>query len=159
MRNLSIYLKSLIFAVWSAISPGVGRGGDGPAIALATAQTIAAATSYVYGSPEEDASVMAYWAWHESNLNLRAVNPTERSWGAWQQDASVAKGQPAIVQATAWYRHLQYGVGRCKNPAAIMWGRCNFKLVVTPFGTAEDAADKRVTKARDLLAQVETLGD
>lgn len=149
-------LRILVFAVWAAISPGVGRRGDGPAIASAIAKTVS--SPYVYGSAEDDVAVMAYWAWHESNLNLHAVNPTGRSWGAWQQDASVAKDQPAIVQAIAWYKHLRYGVGHCHNPAAIMWGRCDFRLVVTPFGTAESAADLRIQKAQELLAAaMETL--
>ena len=143
-------LRAIVFAVWAGIHPGVGRTGDGPAIAKAIAETVY--PPFVYGSAEEDASVMAYWAWHESNLNLRAVNPTGRSWGAWQQDASVAKEQPAIVQAVAWYKHLRYGIGRCHNPAAIMWGRCDFHLVVAPFGTAETAADLRVQRAEELLS-------
>jgi hypothetical protein len=151
MTTLALHLRVVAFAVWSAIHPGVGTSGDGPAIATATAKAVAAAGTPVYASLEDDVAIMAYWAWHESNLNLSAVNPTGRSWGAWQQDASVAKGTPALVQALAWYKHLRYGVGRCKNPAAIMWGACNFKLVVTPFGTAEDAADARVKRARALF--------
>ncbi len=149
-------LRVLVFAVWAAIHLGVGRSGDGPAIAKAIAETVS--SPYVYGSVEDDVAVMAYWAWHESNLNLRAVNPTGRSWGAWQQDASVAKDKPAIVQAQAWYKHLRYGVGKCSNPAAIMWGSCNFRLVVTPFGTAETAANLRVQRAQSLLSiALETL--
>lgn len=93
---------------------------------------------------------MAYWAWMESNLTLKISNSTGRSWGAWQQDASVGKGI-ALLQASAWYNHLHYGIGRCHNPAAIMWGSCNFKLVVPPWGTAETAADIRVNEARRLL--------
>jgi hypothetical protein len=144
------WIRTVVLGVWAAIHPGVGTRGDGPSIAKAIEETVY--SPFVYGSAEEDASVMAYWAWHESNLNLHAVNPTWRSWGAWQQDASVAKDQPAIVQAMAWYKHLRYGVGKCHNPAAIMWGRCDFQLVVAPFGTAETAADMRVQKARELLA-------
>lgn len=108
----------------------------------------------VYESKEVDAAVMAYWAWKESNLTLKISNPTGRSWGAWQQDASVAKDKPAFIQAYAWYNHLRLGKDICKNPAAIMWGSCNFKLIVAPWGTAETAADIRVHEAKRLLKKV-----
>ena len=147
----------LVFAVWAAIHPGIGTRGDGPTIAKAIVKVVDCYKDSVYEDSETDVAVMAYWAWYESNLNLTVCNSTGRSCGAWQQDPSI--GKDAIAQALAWYRHLRYGTKICKNPAAVMWGSCNFKLVVPPYGTAEDAANLRIAEAKRLLGVVHAQED
>ena len=146
-------MRAALFALVLSI---LGPNGDGREIGWAIVRVIMAhgASAPVYSSHAEDAVLMAWWATQESGARLNIANPTGRSWGAWQQDESVARNLPAIVQARAWYAHLRRGKALCpEHPAAIMWGQCHARSVLTgrdieELAAARESAARRILQAR-----------
>ena len=136
----------------------LGAHGDGPELAWAIARVVVLEHGHeapVYTSHAHDAALMAWVATQESGARLDAVNPWGRSFGAWQQDASVAKGTPAIVQARAWYAHLRRGKRLCPNhPLAIMWGQCHSRSVLTGGDTEDLAIGREDAALRILQARI-----
>jgi hypothetical protein len=136
-------LNMIVLAIWAAVHPAAPRLPDAAPIAAA----IEAAVSHdaeppVFGSREEDAAVMAYYALRESWLNHGAVGDGGRSFGVWQlRSASGRADLP--TQARAWLALLHEGARVCpQSPAAPLSGGCV---------AARSTADRRASKARSLL--------
>ncbi|HEY8041753.1 MAG TPA: hypothetical protein VIF15_18240 [Polyangiaceae bacterium] len=137
-------LRALAMAVWGGVHPTAPRMADAPVIANAIATVIAQdAEPPVFGSHEEDAAVMAYYALRESWLQVRAVGDGGVSFGVWQEHASTGRAD-VVTQAKAWLVLLRDGARVCPaSPAAPLSGGCT---------AARKLADKRVARARALLA-------
>lgn len=136
-------LKILVFAVWSAIHPSAPKLVDAPEIASAIVTVVSEDPKPpVFGSREEDAAVMAYWALRESWLRKGVVGDQGRSFGVWQEPASTGKAD-VLTQARAWVAVLREGARLCpESPAAPLSGGCV---------AARRLADRRVKRARALL--------
>lgn len=136
-------LKTIILAIWAAIHPSAPKLADASEIADAIATVVSHDTDPpVFGSREEDAAVMAYYALRESWLRKRAVGDGGRSFGVWQERAVTGQAD-VITQARAWLVQLREGARVCPaSPAAPLSGGC---LI------ARKLADRRVARARALL--------
>ena len=136
-------LKVLVLAVWSAIHPAAPKLVDAPEIATAIATVVSEDPEPpVFGSREEDAAVMAYYALRESWLRKGVVGDNGRSFGVWQQPEKTGRAD-VLTQARAWVAVLRKGAQLCPaSPAAPLSGGC----VV-----ARNVADRRVKRARALL--------
>jgi hypothetical protein len=136
-------LKLLVFAVWSAIHPAAPKLQDAPEIAAAIERVVSEDPQPpVFGSREEDAAVMAYWALKESWLRKGVVGDGGRSFGVWQEPAITGKAD-VLTQARAWVAVLREGARLCPvSPAAPLSGGCV---------AARKVADRRVKRARALL--------
>jgi hypothetical protein len=136
-------LTIIVLAIWAAVHPGAARLPDAAPIAAA----IDAAVSRdgeppVFGSREEDAAVMAYYALRESWLSHNAVGDGGRSFGVWQQRSASGRGD-LPTQARAWLALLHEGARVCPaSPAAPLSGGCV---------AARSTADRRAIRARSLL--------
>jgi hypothetical protein len=137
-------LKTLVLAIWAAIHPAAPKLPDAPEIAAAIETVITQdRRPPVFGSREEDAAVMAYWALRESWLRRNAVGDGGRSFGVWQENASTGRAD-ILTQARAWLYMLHEGARICPdNPAAPLSGGCR---------AAARIAQRRVVKALELLA-------
>src|SRR5579859_3882124 len=136
-------LKALVMALWSAVHPLAPTLPDASeiadAIVIAVTQDPAPP---VFGSREEDAAVMAYYALRESWLRKNAVGDGGRSFGVWQENATTGRAD-VVTQARAWLFMLHEGARICPtNPAAPLSGGCK---------AASRLASRRVAKARELL--------
>jgi hypothetical protein len=136
-------LKTLVLAIWAAIHPAAPKLPDAPEIATAIETVITQdPRPPVFGSREEDAAVMAYWAFRESSLRRNAVGDGGRSFGVWQENATTGRAD-ILTQARAWLYMLHEGARICPdNPAAPLSGGCR---------AAAHLAQRRVAKARELL--------
>jgi hypothetical protein len=145
-------LKILVLAIWAAIHPGAARLADAGAIAAAIDEAVSRDVEpAVFGSREEDAAVMAYYALRESWLSHDAVGDGGRSFGVWQM--RTASGRADLpTQARAWLALLHEGARLCPaSPAAPLSGGCV---------AARSTADRRAIKAHSLLLSAkEALGD
>jgi len=136
-------LDRIVLAIWAAVHAGAPRLPDAAPIAAA----IDAAVSHdakppVFGSREEDAAVMAYYALRESWLSHDAVGDGGRSFGVWQLRSASGRGD-LPTQARAWLALLHEGARVCpESPAAPLSGGCV---------AARLTADRRAIKARRLL--------
>lgn len=139
-------LRTLVLAIWAAIHPAAPKLPDAPEIAVAIETVITQdPRPPVFGSREEDAAVMAYWALRESWLRKNAVGDGGRSFGIWQEQAASGRAD-ILTQARAWLYMLHEGARICPdNPAAPLSGGCR---------NAAGLARRRVTKARELLETV-----
>jgi len=136
-------LKLLVFAVWSAIHPAAPKLQDAREIAAAIEKVVSEDPQPpVFGSREEDAAIMAYWALKESWLRKGVVGDGGRSFGVWQEPAITGKAD-VLTQARAWVAVLREGARLCPDsPAAPLSGGCV---------AARKVADRRVKRARALL--------
>jgi hypothetical protein len=136
-------LKILVLAVWTAIHPAAPKLLDAPEIAEAIATVITEDPAPpVFGSREEDAAVMAYYALRESWLRKGVVGDNGRSFGVWQEPEATGR-KDVLTQARAWVAVLREGARLCPaSPAAPLSGGCV---------AARKVADRRVTRARALL--------
>ncbi len=136
-------LKILVLAVWSAIHPAAPKLVDAPEIATAIATVVSEDPEPpVFGSREEDAAVMAYYALKESWLRKGVVGDNGRSFGVWQEPETTGKAD-VLTQARAWVAVLREGARLCPaSPAAPLSGGCV---------AARKVADRRVKRARALL--------
>jgi hypothetical protein len=136
-------LKLLVLAIWGAVHPGAPRLRDAASIADAIDAAVSSdAEPPVFGTREEDAAVMAYWALRESWLTADAVGDGGRSFGVWQQPPSVGRAD-LRTQAHSWLGLLHEGARICPaSPAAPLSGGCT---------AGRWLADRRATKARRLL--------
>jgi hypothetical protein len=136
-------LKALVLAIWAAIHPSAPKLPDAPEIASAIEVVITQDKEPpVFGSREEDAAVMAYYALRESWLRKHAVGDGGRSFGVWQENEKTGRAD-IITQARAWLYMLHEGARICPdNPAAPLSGGCT---------AAARMAARRVEKARQLL--------
>jgi hypothetical protein len=139
-------LRTLVLAIWAAIHPAAPKLPDAPEIAVAIETVITQdQLPPVFGSREEDAAVMAYWALRESWLRKNAVGDNGRSFGIWQEQSAAGKGD-IMTQARTWLFMLHEGAKMCPdNPAAPLSGGCR---------NAARLARRRVAKARELLETV-----
>ena len=138
-------IKMLVLAVWAAFHPAAPHMKDADTIASAIETAVSTdPEAPVFGSREEDAAVMAYYAVRESWLQAHAVGDGGRSFGAWQQRAAAGRAD-VTTQAKAWLALLHEGARVCPaNAAAPLSGGCM---------VARTLADKRVARARKLLDQ------
>jgi hypothetical protein len=138
-------LKILVLAIWSAIHPAAPRLHDARQIAAAIETAVSQDPEPpVFGSREEDAAVMAYYALRESWLNKDAIGDGGRSFGAWQQRNAAGRADLG-TQARAWLALLHEGARICpESPAAPLSGGCS---------VARSTADRRANKARELLEE------
>lgn len=139
-------LTATILVLWRLWYPGAERMKAAPTIAAAIALVVLedGAEAPVYGSHAEDAAVMAVYALRESWLRDGLAGDDGRSWGVWQQPAYVGKAD-IVTQARAWLQTLHYAAEICpESPAAPQSGGCQ---------QARRVADRRVRKARELLAR------
>jgi hypothetical protein len=136
-------LKALVMALWSAVHPLAPTLPDAPEIADAIVMAVSQDSAPpVFGSREEDAAVMAYYALRESWLRKHAVGDGGRSFGVWQENATTGRAD-VVTQARAWLFMLHEGARICPdNPAAPLSGGCK---------AASHMALRRVAKARELL--------
>src|SRR5580704_9332744 len=118
-------LKTLVLAIWAAIHPAAPTLPDAPEIADAIVVAVSQdPLPPVFGSREEDAAVMAYYALRESWLRKRAVGDGGRSFGVWQENATTGRAD-VVTQARAWLFMLHEGARICPdNPAAPLSGGC-----------------------------------
>jgi len=150
-------IVKLVFGIWTAMSsaPGQKPPGDAPSIANAIATVILenAHRSPVLGSHNEDAAAMAYWADKESNVRVhpghwvdprtgKEVDPVAQ--GPWQTHRLGADAT-VLDYARDWYAQFRDGKRWCpESPLAPLSGSCHL---------ARKVADRRVTKARELLVK------
>jgi hypothetical protein len=136
-------LKALVMALWSAVHPLAPTLPDATEIADAIVVAVTEDPAPpVFGSREEDAAVMAYYALRESWLRKHAVGDGGRSFGVWQENATTGRAD-VVTQARAWLFMLHEGARICpENPAAPLSGGCK---------AASRLALRRVAKARELL--------
>jgi hypothetical protein len=136
-------LKTLVLAIWAAVHPQAPKLADAPEIAAAIETVITQDPAPpVYGSREEDAAVMAYYALRESWLRKRAVGDGGRSFGVWQENATTGRAD-ILTQARAWLFLLHEGERICPaNPAAPLSGGCAAAALISA---------RRVARARELL--------
>ena len=136
-------LKILVLAVWTAIHPAAPKLVDAPEIATAIATVVSQDPQPpVFGSREEDAAVMAYYALRESWLRKGVVGDHGKSFGVWQEPEATGKAD-VLTQARAWVAVLREGARLCpESPAAPLSGGCV---------AARKLADRRVKRARALL--------
>jgi hypothetical protein len=136
-------LKALVMAIWSAMHPMAPSLPDAPEIADAIVIAVSQDTAPpVFGSREEDAAVMAYYALRESWLRKHVVGDGGRSFGVWQENSRTGRAD-VVTQARAWLVLLHEGARICPaNPAAPLSGGCQ---------AAGRLAARRVTKALELL--------
>ena len=153
-------LVKLVFGIWTAMAtaPGQKPPGDAPAVADAIATVILenAHRRPVLGSHDEDAAAMAYWADKESTVRIRPghwvdprtgkeVDPVAQ--GPWQTHR-LGPDATVLEYARDWYAQFREGKKRCpESPLAPLSGSCHL---------ARPVADRRVAKARELLAKVLT---
>jgi hypothetical protein len=145
-------LKLLVLTIWAAVHPAAPRLPDAPQIAAAIDTAVSQdAEPPVFGSREEDAAVMAYYAIRESWLSHDAVGDGGLSFGVWQMRSASGRADLS-TQARAWLALLHAGARSCPaSPAAPLSGGCV---------AARSTADRRATKARRLLESAKkTLGD
>ena len=145
-------LKLLVLTIWGAIHPAAPHLHDASLIA----EAIDAAVTHdaeppVFGSRDEDAAIMAYYALRESWLSSGAVGDGGRSFGVWQMRSASGRADLG-TQARAWLSLLHEGARICPaSPAAPLSGGCT---------AARSTADRRATRAHLLLeAAKKTLGD
>jgi hypothetical protein len=136
-------LKVMILALWAAIHPAAPKLHDAPLIAEAIETAVMSdAEPPVFGSREEDAAVMAYYALRESWLSKDAVGDGGLSFGVWQQKSLAGRADVA-TQAKSWLSLLHEGAPICPaSPAAPLSGGCS---------EARALADRRVKRAKALL--------
>ena len=136
-------LKALVMAIWSAMHPMAPSLPDAHEIADAIVIAVSQdAAPPVFGSREEDAAVMAYYALRESWLRKHVVGDGGRSFGVWQESSRTGRAD-VVTQARAWLVLLHEGARICPaNPAAPLSGGCQ---------AAARLAARRVTKALELL--------
>jgi hypothetical protein len=136
-------LKIIVLAIWAAVHPGAPRLPDAAPIAAAIETAVSQdAQPPVFGSREEDAAVMAYYAIRESWLTHDAIGDGGRSFGVWQLRSASGRADLS-TQAHAWLALLHEGARICPaSPAAPLSGGCI---------AARSTADRRATKARSLL--------
>jgi hypothetical protein len=139
-------IKVLVFAIWTAIHPLASRSGNAPEIAAAIATVVSTdPRPPVFGSREEDASVMAYYALRESWLRKNVVGDGGKSFGVWQEQSDSGRAD-VLTQARAWVALLREGARACpESPAAPLSGGCK---------AGRRVADRRVAHARALLAKI-----
>jgi hypothetical protein len=136
-------IKLLVLAIWAAIHPAAPRLPAAPQIADAIQAAVSDDTEApVFGSREEDAAVMAYYALRESWLARDAVGDGGKSFGVWQMRTASGRAD-LTTQAHAWL-YLLHRVARIcpQSPAAPLSGGCT---------AGRTLADRRATKARQLL--------
>jgi hypothetical protein len=139
-------IKLLVFAIWTAIHPTAPRAGAASEIASAI-ETVVMADRLppVFGSQEEDAAVMAYYAFRESWLRKNAVGDGGKSFGVWQEQCAAGKAD-VLTQARAWVGLLRAGARACpQSPAAPLSGGCK---------AGRQVADRRVARALALLNRI-----
>lgn len=136
-------LKLLVITIWAAMHPAAPRMRDAAIIADAIQAAVSSDQAPpVFGSREDDAAVMAYYALRESWLTRDAVGDGGRSFGVWQQPASVGRAD-LLTQARAWLSFLHEGARICPaSPAAPLSGGCV---------AGRSVADRRARSARVLL--------
>src|ERR1700689_1896750 len=102
-------LKIIVLAIWAAVHPGAPRLPDAAAIAAAIDAAVSQdAEPSVFGSREEDAAVMAYYAIRERWLSQDAVGDGGRSFGVWQLRSASGRAD-LLTQARAWLALLHEG--------------------------------------------------
>jgi hypothetical protein len=136
-------LQVIVLAIWAAVHPGAPHLHDAAPIAAAIQSAVSQDTEPpVFGSREEDAAVMAYYAIRESWLNHDAIGDGGRSFGVWQMRSASGRADLS-TQARAWLSLLHEGARICpESPAAPLSGGCV---------AARSTADRRATRARSLL--------
>jgi hypothetical protein len=136
-------LKVIVLAIWAAVHPGAPRLPDAAPIAAAIETAVSQdAEPPVFGSREEDAAVMAYYAIRESWLTHDAIGDGGRSFGVWQLRSASGRADLS-TQAHAWLALLHEGARICPaSPAAPLSGGCV---------AARSTADRRAVRARSLL--------
>jgi len=154
-------LVALIFRVWVAFNPTLANYQGGPEIAdaIATAVIEDGKNAPVYGSHDEDAALMAWWALKESWLRRNAQGDGGRSIGPWQLRLVLAYHKPVVDQARTWLRLLHLGKGKTmcpEAPAAVMWGAgggfgCRLAIPGRPGWDTTMAAEDRIEHARKYL--------
>jgi hypothetical protein len=155
-------LVAMILSVWAHAAPGAEHAGAAGelarAIAFVEVSEAADGTAPVLTSHNEDAALVAYWAWRESSLNPGAVGDGGRSYGVLQQRGSWARTASLVAQVRAWKRLLRAGARQCRDaprgrpaPASTLaWGACHAADTLTGRDVALLAA-QREARARVLL--------
>jgi len=146
-------LKSLCVAVWTSLSPAAAQMRDANEIADSIATAVLEADGPVFRNAEEDAAILAVWAYYETGGSL-SRHPRPQSWdakaglscGVWQQRCSTLP--PTILgQARAELTLMRNGAVLCPaQPMAPLSGGCH---------AARKLADRRVAKTRQLLESLE----
>jgi hypothetical protein len=136
-------LKLLVLSIWAAVHPAAPRLHDAALIADAIQAAVTSdAEPPVFGSREDDAAVMAYYAIRESWLSKDAVGDGGLSFGVWQQRSSAGRAD-VVTQARSWLSLLHEGARICPaSPAAPLSGGCH---------AGRHVADRRATRAHALL--------
>ncbi|HEY3822351.1 MAG TPA: hypothetical protein VGL81_34535 [Polyangiaceae bacterium] len=136
-------IKIIVLAIWAAVHPGAPRLPDAAPIAAAIDTAVSEDSEPpVFGSREEDAAVMAYYAIRESWLTHDAVGDGGLSFGAWQIRSPSGRADIG-TQARYWLSLLHEGARICPaSPAAPLSGGCV---------EARSTADGRARRARRLL--------
>jgi len=136
-------LKIIVLAIWAAVHPAAPKLPDAAPIAAAIETAVTQdAEPPVFGSREEDAAVMAYYALRESWLTHDAVGDGGLSFGVWQLRSASGRAD-LTTQARAWLALLHEGARICPaSPAAPLSGGCV---------AARTTADRRAVRAKSLL--------
>lgn len=147
-------LLAVVFRIWSELArPGEGAGEQVVAEGLVDAVLERSEKAPALGSHDEDLAAGAYWAWFESRGRLKPghwVDPRtgkqvdRKAFGPWQTH-HLGPDATAKAYARDFLWQLREGAKICPvSPAAPLSGSCHL---------ARRLADRRLKKARELLAQ------
>jgi hypothetical protein len=147
-----VSLKAICFAIWTAMSPASTRSADAVEIAESIATAVLEQEGPVFRDYEEDAAMMAVWAFGETGGTL-IRHPRPQSWdakaglscGVWQQRCrSIAPTILGQARDELWL--MRRGAVLCpEQPMAPLSGGCR---------AGRGLADRRVARARALLSAV-----
>jgi hypothetical protein len=147
-----VSLKAICFAIWAAMSPSSTRAADAVDIAESIATAVMEQDAPVFRDVEEDAAMLAVWAFGETGGSLSRY-PRPQSWdakaglscGVWQQRCRSIP--PTILgQARDEIWLMRRGAVLCpEQPMAPLSGGCR---------AGRRLADRRVARARALLSAI-----
>jgi hypothetical protein len=148
------HLRSIVFAVWTALHPLAPRAPDASAIADGIALAVATDVfEPLTGTREGDAALTALYAYRESSLQACGKSGDGgRSWGAWQlQRVARATACDPVAAAPIWLSRARASVQACatlpleERLAALASGSCSRGRALVAW---------RWRQASALLAQV-----
>jgi hypothetical protein len=126
------HLRTIVFAVWTAIHPLAPRAPDAPVIADGIAVAVAEdELPALTGSREGDAALLGVYAYRESSLRACASGDGGKSLGPWQ----LQRLPPSVACAPAdaarvWLHVARASIERCaelplpERLAALASGSC-----------------------------------
>jgi len=120
-----VTLHVLLLSFLAAVHPMAPKTADAPTIVSAIERVVSEESEPVFGTRQADAVVLAYTAWAESRMHLRAVGDHGKAFGAFQVHSSAGRAD-AVTQARAALGHLRRDRAVCPSMpvSAFVSGNC-----------------------------------